>query len=160
MEDIKPCFGDIRPDYLGDIKLFPTVDIKPTYGEMKSSYGDVKTYTEDIKPFAVPISIVPSQHHHQAHHYTIQHQDPSQENSLPSGPMQPSPLMSASNNKKLVLGPVPKSKTKSKKSKDPNSSTASSSGEPKGRRPMNAFLLFAKDKRPELIQQYPGKDNR
>jgi len=33
-------------------------------------------------------------------------------------------------------------------------------GEPKGRRPMNAFLLFAKDKRPELIQMYPGKDNR
>lgn len=30
----------------------------------------------------------------------------------------------------------------------------------KGRRPMNAFLLFAKDKRPELIQKYPGKDNR
>ena len=35
-----------------------------------------------------------------------------------------------------------------------------SSSEQKGRRPMNAFLLFAKDKRPELIQQYPGKDNR
>ncbi|EEB18790.1 conserved hypothetical protein [Pediculus humanus corporis] len=28
------------------------------------------------------------------------------------------------------------------------------------RRPMNAFMLFAKHQRPLLIQQHPGKDNR
>lgn len=65
---------------------------------------------------------------------------------------------------KPQLTPNPPSRKKSglssntaKKSK---SRDISSSSEPRGRRPMNAFLLFAKDKRPELIQMYPGKDNR
>ena len=32
--------------------------------------------------------------------------------------------------------------------------------EEKERRPMNGFMLFAKRKRIELTQKFPGKDNR
>lgn len=32
--------------------------------------------------------------------------------------------------------------------------------QPKAKRPMNAFMLFAKDHREEYTQKYPGKDNR
>ena len=32
--------------------------------------------------------------------------------------------------------------------------------QPKPKRPMNAFMLFAKDHREEYTQKFPGKDNR
>ncbi|NWX83964.1 HBP1 protein, partial [Nothoprocta ornata] len=44
--------------------------------------------------------------------------------------------------------------------KGPSSGTASAASPSKCKRPMNAFMLFAKKYRVEYTQMYPGKDNR
>lgn len=48
----------------------------------------------------------------------------------------------------------------SKSSRGHNSGTASGATPTKCKRPMNAFMLFAKKYRVEYTQMYPGKDNR
>lgn len=48
----------------------------------------------------------------------------------------------------------------SKSNRSHNSGTASGATTTKCKRPMNAFMLFAKKYRVEYTQMYPGKDNR
>lgn len=48
----------------------------------------------------------------------------------------------------------------SKSNRGHNSGTSSNTTPTKCKRPMNAFMLFAKKYRVEYTQMYPGKDNR
>lgn len=48
----------------------------------------------------------------------------------------------------------------SKSNRGHTSGTASGATPTKCKRPMNAFMLFAKKYRVEYTQMYPGKDNR
>lgn len=47
-----------------------------------------------------------------------------------------------------------------KNEEDGNKKSKKEQDDERPRRPMNAFMLFAKHQRPLLIQQHPGKDNR
>lgn len=60
---------------------------------------------------------------------------------------------------KLERSSSPQSST-SKPNRGHASGTASSATPTKCKRPMNAFMLFAKKYRVEYTQMYPGKDNR
>jgi hypothetical protein len=114
---------------------------------------------------SVPISILPHHNHHS------QQQHPSPINMSPNNNANQSTSRQSVN---IINGnPLPhmsrkafpvSSSNKTKKLKDGvtkiKKQSVGNGGENKGRRPMNGFLLFAKDKRPELIQMYPGKDNR
>lgn len=135
-------------------------DVKPSYADLKHSLSG--GYMDEIKPFThpVPLPIIqmshhsPPQHHH--HELLIKQESYSDQMETESEPPIPHPLQSDSGSKKSGS----KAK-KSKKFKESNNNSGSSTnGEPKGRRPMNAFLVYAKEKRPLLIQMYPGKDNR
>ena len=68
----------------------------------------------------------------------------------------PSPLAITPTRRKGMMMSPPMSPAKLKKEKAEKDSGA----EPKPKRPMNGFMLFAKKYRLELIQQHPGKDNR
>ncbi|ODN04261.1 HMG box-containing protein 1, partial [Orchesella cincta] len=124
-----------------------------------SSSSSMKMETIDEKP--IPISVLPqNQHsgihmqimqsppppplqHQQAHHH--HHQRNSGGNGI--------------GNSRKTAGSIVAPGSPAKRAKD-GKDTPTGDQPAKGRRPMNAFLLFAKDKRPELIQKYPGKDNR
>lgn len=60
---------------------------------------------------------------------------------------------------KLERSSSPQSST-SKSNRSHTSGTASGATPTKCKRPMNAFMLFAKKYRVEYTQMYPGKDNR
>lgn len=60
---------------------------------------------------------------------------------------------------KLERSSSPQSSS-SKSNRSHTSGTASSATPTKCKRPMNAFMLFAKKYRVEYTQMYPGKDNR
>lgn len=51
-------------------------------------------------------------------------------------------------------------KRQAEKSEDELVKKSKKDDDERPRRPMNAFMLFAKHQRPLLIQQHPGKDNR
>lgn len=75
-----------------------------------------------------------------------------------SSSVQQSPLaITPTRRKGLIMSP-PMSPAKLKKEKA--AADKESGAEPKPKRPMNGFMLFAKKYRLELIQQHPGKDNR
>jgi len=138
---------------------------------------------EPIDEKMVPISILPQNHHHlNLHQLQSMPNSPSNNNNnnnnnsakkgtfVSPNPLHKNSSNSTASNKKLKrLASDIKFQTGNNSSGGGGTagSTNSTNGviqppveKVKGRRPMNAFLLFAKDKRPELIQMYPGKDNR
>jgi len=157
--------------------LHPTMDdIRPSFSDLKQSFlGDRRSpYMEDIKPFAHPLSLamIPTSHHSPPHRHNSPprhlHSTPQphhqldiqikQEDYSTNMEIEPSPPLLCDSGPKKT-----KSKGKGKKKESNNNCSSplgSNPGEPKGRRPMNAFLVYAKEKRPLLIQMYPGKDNR
>ncbi|XP_021944399.1 HMG box-containing protein 1 isoform X2 [Folsomia candida] len=145
--------------------------------QQQQQIQSIKMEPIDEKP--VPISVVP-----QTHHLVMQTASMNSNNSNPAGCPSSNNANNSSNNnngglhvssmninssatmnsRKTFASPTSNSPAKKAKESKPkkasNAAGNNNPGENKGRRPMNGFLLFAKDKRPELIQMYPGKDNR
>ncbi|CAG7833773.1 unnamed protein product [Allacma fusca] len=102
----------------------------------------------------IPISVLPQTqmpHHHPSHHAQQIHGNSASKKFASHA------VVGLSGSGSL---PVPSSCIPSPAKRVKEGHQSQTPNEQKGRRPMNAFLLFAKDKRPELIQQFPGKDNR
>lgn len=122
---------------------------------------ELKMDSHEMKPY--PISVLPQNQHSGMPMQLMQSPPPPPMQHPQSNhhhhPHQRTPGGSGNGNSRKTYASVPMSAPGSpaKRAKD-GSQTGDQPA--KGRRPMNAFLLFAKDKRPELIQKYPGKDNR
>lgn len=135
---------------------------QPINSLLTSSTSSIKMETIDEKP--IPISVLP-QNQHGIHPMHIMQSPPPPPLQHPQSHHQHHPQRNlgggaAHSRKTCAAVPMSAPGSPAKRPKDANKDGSTGDQPAKGRRPMNAFLLFAKDKRPELIQKYPGKDNR